>query len=313
MNILITGGAGFLAQKLASEILKSESELNKLVLVDILMPPVIIDDERLHCIASDLTKPENIHQLFSDNFDVIYHLAAIVSSHAEEDLQVGYSVNLDLSRMLLEKIRDSGSPSIFVFASSLAIYGGNLPEQINEQTSPMPQSSYGTQKAMVELLVNDYSRRGILKGRVVRLPTICVRPGKPNKAASSFVSSIIREPISGEEAILPVNEDLTLWLSSPDTVIKNLLKAAKLPQEIFGNWPIINLPGISVSVKQMLHSLEKVSGPETLSMIKRIPDPKVVEIVNSWPSKIDHSKALKLGFEVDIDFESFLHQYLATL
>ncbi|WP_240036326.1 D-erythronate dehydrogenase [Aeromonas hydrophila] len=244
MQIIITGGGGFLGQKLARALLHSSLPFSELLLVDIQAPPALADS-RVRCLQADLTAPGVADSLISERTTVVYHLAAIVSSHAEQDFDLGWQVNLDTTRSLLEACRHARPGIRFVFTSSLAVYGGPLPELVNDGTALTPTSSYGTQKAMGELLVNDYSRKGYVDGLALRLPTICVRPGKPNRAASSFVSSIIREPLQGEVTVCPVSPDLRLWLSSPATVVANFLLAATLPK---GDGRSINLPGISVTV-----------------------------------------------------------------
>jgi nucleoside-diphosphate-sugar epimerase len=234
----------------------------------------------------------------------------VVSSHAEKDFDIGYQVNLDITRLLLEACRQQNPAIKFIFSSSLAVYGGKLPSRVTDTTAVTPRSSYGTQKAMGELLVNDYSRKNFIDGRVLRLPTICVRPGRPNLAASSFVSSIIREPLQGEQVICPVSPELTLWLSSPDTIIENLMKAALLDAAAFDGWRTVNLPGIGVTVTEMLASLEKFAGKATVDKVQFIADPAVNNIVSSWPGAIDNSHALELGFKVDSHFDDFISQFL---
>ena len=234
----------------------------------------------------------------------------MVSSHAEKDFDLGYTVNLDITRLLLEACRHRNEGIKFVFSSSLAVYGGKLPAMVTDTTAVTPRSSYGTQKAMGELLVNDYSRKNFVDGRVLRLPTICVRPGRPNLAASSFVSSIIREPLNGEQAVCPVSPNLALWLSSPDTIIENIIKGAILEAAVFEGWRTVNLPGIGVTVKEMLTSLEKITNKETVDRVQFIPDHGVNNIVSSWPGTIDNTRALQLGFKFDNQFDDFITQFI---
>ena len=205
MQIIITGGGGFLGQKLASALLNSSLAFNELLLVDLKMPARLSDSPRLRCLEADLTQPGVLENVITANTSVVYHLAAIVSSHAEDDFDLGWKVNLDLTRQLLEACRRQPQKIRFVFSSSLAVYGGTLPECVTDTTALTPRSSYGAQKAACELLVNDYTRKGYVDGLALRLPTICVRPGKLNRAASSFVSAIIREPLQGETTICPVS------------------------------------------------------------------------------------------------------------
>ncbi|GAB2536290.1 D-erythronate dehydrogenase [Spirosoma aerophilum] len=310
MQLIITGGAGFLGQRLANALLNSTLTFDELVLVDVLMPPAIADG-RVICQQADLSIADEVKNLITRKTAIVFHLAAVVSSHAEKDFDLGWAVNLEITRQLLEACRHQHSGIRFVFASSLAVYGGALPDLVDDMTVITPRSSYGTQKAMGELLVNDYTRKNYVDGRVLRLPTICVRPGRPNQAASSFVSSIIREPIHGEEAICPVSPDLPLWLSSPETIIENIIRAAHLNGTAFGDWRTVNLPGISVTVQQMLDSLERMTDTETRNRVQFRPDPAINAIVSSWPGKIDNTRALQLGFTMDSHFDEFIRQFIS--
>ena len=312
MQIIITGGAGFLGQRLAKALLNSSIVFDELLLVDIVMPPDPGNDERVTCQQVDISEEAAAKKMVSSNTGIIFHLAAVVSSHAEKDFDLGWKVNLDITRQLLEACRYHNQSIRFVFASSLAVYGGKLPDIVNDTTAVMPHSSYGTQKAMGELLVNDYTRKKFVDGRVLRLPTICVRPGRPNLAASSFVSSIIREPINGEQAICPVSPDLALWLSSPDTIIENIIKAATLDSTAFGDWRTVNLPGIDVTVQQMIDSLERITDKETVARIQFKPDVSINNIVSSWPGVLDNTRALQIGFSVDSNFDQFIIQFITN-
>ncbi|MGL4723409.1 MAG: D-erythronate dehydrogenase [Scandinavium sp.] len=307
MQIIITGGGGFLGQKLASALLQASIPFDELLLVDLKMPPRLSDSPRLRCLEADLTRPGVVEDLISDRTGVVYHLAAIVSSHAEEDFDLGWQVNLDLTRQLLEACRRR--PGIrFVFSSSLAVYGGTLPGTVTDATALTPRSSYGAQKAACELLVNDYTRKGYVDGLALRLPTICVRPGKPNRAASSFVSSIVREPLQGDTAVCPVPESLRLWISSPATVIANLLRAATLPAP--GDARSLNLPGLSVTVGEMLETLRAVAGDEARARVSQQHDEAISAIVASWPGRIDNQRALALGFQADDSFRAIVDRFL---
>ncbi|KEY59162.1 D-erythronate dehydrogenase [Serratia sp. DD3] len=306
MQIIITGGGGFLGQKLAHALLHSSLPFSELLLVDIQAPQALADP-RVRCLQADLTAPGVADSLISERTSIVYHLAAIVSSHAEQDFDLGWRVNLDTTRSLLEACRHARTGIRFVFTSSLAVYGGPLPEVVNDSTALTPTSSYGTQKAMGELLVNDYSRKGFVDGLVLRLPTICVRPGKPNRAASSFVSSIIREPLQGEQAICPVSQELRLWLSSPATVVHNFLLAATLPK---GDGRSINLPGISVTVGDMLTALTQAGGQAAGDRVSFSPDPAIERIVASWPGRIDNHRALEAGFIADKTFAGIIDSFM---
>lgn len=312
MQIIITGGAGFLGQRLAKALVDGNYDFNELLLVDLVIPTNPTNDQRILCRQLDLTEEGAIKTIISPTTDILFHLAAVVSSQAERDFDLGWKVNLDLTRQLLEACRHQNPGIRFVFASSLAVYGGALPETVDDTTALTPLSSYGTQKAMGELLVNDYTRKKFVDGRVLRLPTVCVRPGRPNQAASSFVSSIIREPLNDEEALCPVSPELALWLSSPDTVIQNIIHGAMLDASAFGTWRSVNLPGIRVTVKDMLEALGKVAGIKALNKIQFKPDRAINNIVSSWPGHIDNTPALKLGFQVDHRFEDFINQFIQS-
>ncbi len=310
MQIIITGGGGFLGQRLARALLNSALKFDELMLVDVVMPLNPGKDERVRCRQVDLTENGAAKDLVTSQIGIIFHLAAIVSSHAEKDFDLGWRVNLDVTRELLEACRHQKPGIRFVFTSSMAVYGGKLPAVVDETTFVTPRTSYGAQKAMGELLINDYSRKKFVDGRVLRLSTICVRPGRPNQAASSFVSSIIREPLNGEIAVCPVSRDLPVLVSSPDTVIHNILHASNLEASDLGESRTVNLPGIAVTVQQMLDSLERITDKETLSRIQFKHDPTIGHIVSGWPGAIDNTRALQLGFKVDGSFDHFIHQYI---
>lgn len=310
MQIIITGGAGFLGQKLAKALLENLIDFDELLLVDINLPTAPRPDERIKCLQADLSDPGITNSIIRPDTGIVYHLAAILSSHAEKDFDLGWKINLDITKQLLETCRHNCPGARFIFASSLAVYGGTLPEVVNDMTALTPRSSYGIQKAMGELLVNDYTRKKFVDGRVLRLPTISVRPGKPNLAASSFVSSIIREPLHGEETICPVDPGLGLWLASPDTTITNLIHAAQIDPDLLGNWRSINLPGLGVTVREMLNALEKIAGKSTVDLIQFKPDPAISNIVSTWPGRIDNEPALKLGFRIDHRFEDIITQFI---
>jgi nucleoside-diphosphate-sugar epimerase len=311
MQIIITGGAGFLGQRLAKTLLNSSLDFDELLLVDLVQPINPGNDARVSCRQIDLSEEGAAKSILTAKTRVVFHLAAVVSSHAEKEFDLGWKVNLDISRHLLEACRHQHPGIRFVFASGFAVYGGTLPAVVTDTTAVTPHSSYGAQKAMVELLVNDYSRKNFVDGRVLRLPTICVRPGRPNLAASSFVSGIIREPINGETAICPVSPKLNVLISSPDTIIKNLIKGATLEGSAFGEWRTVNLPGITVTIQEMLDSLERHTDKATVDRIQFRPDPAIDAIVSSWPAAVDNSRALRLGFTVDGHFDQFITQFIA--
>lgn len=311
MHILITGAAGFLGQCLAHQLLQNP-DLQRLTLADIVQPPAPNNDLRVTAITADLTDPPAVQSLITADLTAVYHLAAVVSGQAEANFDLGMRVNCDGTRHLLEAIRHAAPGICFIFASSLAVFGGSLPDVITPSTALTPQSSYGMQKAVCELWVNDYTRKGFIDGRVLRLPTVCVRPGKPNAAASSFASGIIREPLNGESAICPVDTALSLWLSGPKTVTENLVYALSIPAEKFGYTRTLNLPGITVTVQAMIDALEQVAGKGAIAHIHHQPDPAITAIVASWPSKFDTAQALHLGFTQDQDFATIIRDFIAS-
>lgn len=311
MKIVITGGQGFLGQRLAKTLLSNpQLMIKELILIDVVKPQAPNHDPRVRCYEMDLRQPVGLEKIINRQTDAIFHLAAIVSSHAEQDPDLGYEINFLATRHLLEVCRHQNPSIRFIFSSSLAVYGGQLPDVIQDDTAVTPQSTYGAQKAMCELLINDYSRKGFVDGIVLRLPTICIRPGKPNKAASSFVSSIIREPLHQTEAICPVSEKLNLWLSSPNTVVNNFIHALQLPTLPARDWHVINLPGFTVSVEQMLADLVKVKGEQILQYVKFEFDEGINHIVASWPATINCSQAFGLGFTADQNFADVIQQFI---
>ncbi len=266
-------------------------------------------ESRVQSVACDITNRAELQSLVGSDTTVIYHLAAIVSGQAEAEFDLGMKINLEATQALLEISRSLPLPPKFVFTSSLAVFGGGLPPIVTDQTAVRPQSSYGVQKAMGELLVNEYSRRGFVDGRVVRLPTITVRPGQPNRAASSFVSGIIREPLNGEPAVCPVSRDVRLWVSSPAAAIENLLRAHLIAGADLGANRTINLPGLSVTVGEMIETLGRIAGSEAVDRIYFARDEAVERIVNSWPGRFDTARAVALGFQGDGDFDAIIHNY----
>jgi D-erythronate 2-dehydrogenase len=318
MKVLITGGAGFLGQRLASQLLAqgqltdSHGQLqtiSELVLVDVVAAHDF-NDVRVKVVTGDIADGALMRATIDTQTTSIFHLAAIVSGQAEADFELGMRINLDASRLLLDICRELGHKPKVVFTSSVAVYGGKLPDVVQDTTALNPQSSYGAQKAIGELLLNDYSRRGFVDGRVLRLPTISVRPGKPNKAASSFASGIIREPLNVEVAVCPVATDLRLWLLSPRGAIASLIAGHELAGEMFGASRTVNLPGLSVSVGEMIAALEDVAGSDVTARISYAPDPAIERIVKSWPGAWDTARAEALGLTADADFASIIRAYM---
>lgn len=317
MHIVITGGAGFLGQRLAHQLIASVSPhllIEQLTLADIVAPriPEVPSGSSLKvtCQTVDLIDPVAAKRLITADVTAVYHLAAVVSGQAEANFDLGIAVNAEGTRHLLEAVRHQAPGAKFVFASSLAVFGGKLPAVITDETAVRPQSSYGTQKAISELWVNDYTRKGFIDGRVLRLPTVCVRPGKPNAAASSFASGIIREPLQGEQAICPVDTSLSLWLSSPEAVTDNLVRGLLLPADKLTETRTVNLPGLTVSVKEMIAALKQVADTATAERIQYEPDQAISQIVASWPSRFDVGRAIALGFTQDNSFEDIIRAFI---
>ncbi len=318
MRILITGGAGFLGKKLALKLLKegvlaldgqSPQEVTRLVVFDKTQAD-LPDDERLKIVKEDIRDGKFMRSLLQPAPDVIFHLAAVVSGEAEKNFDLGMEVNLHTTLQLLEICRELKAKPVLVFASGGAVFGGEWIETVYDYTAPVPQSSYGTQKAIAELLINDYSRRGFVNGRVLRLPTVVVRPGKPNAATSSFASSIIREPLQKRRASCPVSRDTKIWILSPRKVIRNFIHAAQLPAEAFGSSRIVTLPGLSTSVEEMVMTLEAIAGRETVELIDWQPDPFIQSIVMTWPVHFVPQRALAMGFQKDESIEEVITAFI---
>jgi nucleoside-diphosphate-sugar epimerase len=303
MHVLILGAAGMIGRKLTGRLLTEQRigsrEISKLTLHDVVAPDVPSNAPfPVSASASDFSLPGEAEKLVASKPDMIFHLAAIVSGEAEADLDKGYRINLDGTRFLLDAIKKVGGgykPRL-VFTSSIAVFGAPFPDQIGDEFFNTPLTSYGTQKTMGELMLADYTRRGLLEGVGIRLPTICVRPGKPNKAASGFFSNIIREPLSGEEAVLPVSEDVRHWHASPRSAIGFLMHAATIDTAKLNNRVNLSMPGLSVTVGEQIAGLERVAGKNVTKRIRREPDQTIMRIVSGWPRNFDTSRAKSLGF-----------------
>jgi D-erythronate 2-dehydrogenase len=308
MKIIITGGSGFLGQRVARELLKrgkvndangKAQPIRELVLLDISLPLKGFLHPKVRYAIGDTASPKFIAETFDEDTDGVFHLAAVVSGAAEADFDLGMRVNIDCTRGLLEACRRLPKPPRLLFTSSVAVFGAPLPEVVTDATTPMPQSSYGVQKLIGELLVGDYSRKGFIDGRAVRLPTVSIRPGKPNAAASSFASGILREPLSGVDAICPVEPETELWLISPRLAVECLLHAFELPSEALGAIRSLSLPGITASVREMVASLERVAGLAAAKRIRWEADERIKAIVKTWPARFDTARADNLGFPRD--------------
>jgi nucleoside-diphosphate-sugar epimerase len=268
------------------------------------------EDRRLSVVTGDIADRDAVPRVIAPGTDAVFHLAAVVSGEAEADTDLGYRVNLDGTRAVLDACRALGSCPRLVFASSLAVYGGQLPEIVGEDTPLTPQTSYGTQKAIGELLVNDYTRKGFVDGRALRLPTVVVRPGRPNRAASTFASSMIREPLSGREAVCPVSPDTVMALASPRRIIEALLRARDLPADAFGANRLLQLPGFSVSVGEMAEAMRRAGGEAAYARIRWQPDPQVQRIVSGWPRVLDAPRAMALGFAADKGIDEVVQAFI---
>jgi nucleoside-diphosphate-sugar epimerase len=310
VRVVITGGCGFLGRRLATRLL-ARDDVAELVLFDNADPALPLpEDRRVRLATGDLADRKTVSRLVAPRTDAVFHLAAIVSAAAEADFDLGYRVNLDGTRAVLEACRALGTCPRFVFASSLAVYGGELPETVGEDTPLAPQSSYGTQKAIGELLVNDYTRKGFIDGRALRLPTVVVRPGRPNRAASTFASSMIRDPLTGYEAVCPVNPETIMALASPRRIIAALVHALDLPGEAFGSNRSLQLPGYSVSVAEMAEAVRRAGGEAAYARIRWRPDAATETIISSWPRALAAARAAVLGFAADAGIDEAVAAFI---
>ncbi len=312
MRVLITGGAGMIGRKLTSRLLERGhlrgTSIDAVDLVDLVEAPV----ESELCIAhvADLADPGEAEAVVALAPDVVFHLAAVVSAEAETDFDKGMAVNLDGTRQLFDAIRHSpGAPRV-VYASSIAVFGAPFPDPIPDDFHPTPLTSYGTQKLIGETLLADYSRRGFLDGVGIRLPTVSVRPGAPNAAASSFFSGIIREPLAGLEAELPVSRDVRHPHASPRAAVGFLVHAAEIDTSRLEGRRNLTMPGVSVTVGEQIEALGRVAGPEAVALITESPDPAVAEIVAGWPSRFDTARADALGFAADATYDDIIRAYI---
>jgi nucleoside-diphosphate-sugar epimerase len=318
MKIVVTGAAGFLGRRLIDALCERgrladaagrERAIERIVAVDQAGGGGQADP-RVVQLTGDVADASLLAAALGGDTGSVFHLAAVVSGAAERDFDLGMRVNLDGTRALLEACRRQARPPKLVFASSVAVFGQPLPETVIDTTSPTPQGSYGVQKLVGELLVGDCSRKGFVDGRCVRLPTIVVRPGRPNAAASSFASGIIREPLAGEEAICPVGPSTGMWVSSPSTAVGALLHAHELPASAWGTLRSLNLPGLTVTVAEMVEALRQAAGEAVAGRVRFEPDEAIARIVRSWPARFDTARARAMGFPQDADFASILREYM---
>jgi nucleoside-diphosphate-sugar epimerase len=317
MHILMTGAAGMIGRKLTERLVKDGSlngaPIDKLTLIDVVAPQEPAGfSGAVALLTSDLAAPGAAAKAVAPQPDVIFHLAGVVSGEAETDFEKGYRVNLDGTRALLEAIRHAGDGYVpkFIFTSSIAVFGAPFPDAIPDDFHLTPLTSYGTQKAISELLLADYTRRGFLDGVGLRLPSIVVRPGKPNKAASGFFSGIIREPLAGQEAILPVPDSVLHWHASPRSAVGFLIHAAGLTRAQLGDRVNLTMPGVCCTVGEQIAALKRVAGDHVAARIRRAPDELVARIVAGWPRRFDPKRALALGFTVEASFDDIIRAHI---
>lgn len=324
MNILITGGSGFLGARLARTLLAQGSlalagapaqPIQRVVLVDRVAPPAdLAADARVQPLLGDLGEQLAAGALPLADVQAVFHLAAAVSGECEADFDLGMRSNLDATRQLLEGCRRAGHAPVFVFSSSVAVFGDSpeqrLPEVIEDTTLPTPQNSYGIQKFIGEQLVADYTRKGFVQGRNVRLMTVSVRPGRPNGAASSFLSGMLREPLAGERARCPVVPETAVALSSPGNTVRGIIRASTASAAEWGARTAVNLPALTTTVGEMAQALERVAGKEATALIDWEPDAQIAKIITSWPSRFAPKRAQALGLAADESFEAILRDYV---
>ena len=319
MHVLILGAAGMIGRKLTARLAADENvggrAIERLTLADVVAPlqPATVAGQ-VELVATDLAAPGQAERLIEGRPDLIFHLAAVVSGEAEADFEKGYRVNLDGTRALFEAVRaahtaDGYHPRL-VFTSSIAVYGAPLPNPISEDFQQTPLTSYGTQKAIGELLLADYTRRGFVDGIGIRLPTICIRPGTPNKAASGFFSSILREPLVGQEAVLPVPETVRHWHASPRSAVEFVVRAATLDGHQLGPRRTLSMPGVSATVGEQIEALRRVAGEQAVRLIRREPDESIMRIVQTWAPAVDATRAVSFGFSAERSFDEIIRVHI---
>lgn len=317
MHVMIVGAAGMIGSKLAARLARQQTlagrEIDRLTLVDIFATAAPgAFPGKVDLLTSDLSHAGEAERLVSLRPDVIVHLAAVVSGEAEADFEKGYAINLDGTRSLFEAIRRAGDdyrPRV-VFSSSVAVFGAPLPDRISDDFIVTPLTSYGTQKTICELLLADYSRKGYFDGIGIRLPTICIRPGSPNRAASGFFSNILREPLAGKPAVLPVSERLRHWFASPRAAVDFLIHAAELDTELLGSRRTLNMPGVGATVGEQIEALRRVAGDKAVALIRREPDPTIEAIMSGWPREFDAKRAEDLGFRADASLDEIIRIHI---
>jgi nucleoside-diphosphate-sugar epimerase len=315
VKIVITGGGGFIGFKLAKALLArgtlAAEKIARLTLVDQAFPAGLPKDPRLETLAGDISDPAFAARAIAPDTAAVFHLAAVVSGAAEADFDLGMRVNLQGMRNVLDQARKCARPPRLVFASSVAAFGGDLPNVLDDSTTPAPQTSYGAQKVISEYLVSDFSRKGYIDGRSLRLPTIVVRPGKANAAASSFASAVVREPLNGVAYECPLPPETGVWLLSPRRVVEAFIHAHDLPAAKWGSNRVVNLPGITVSVAEMIEAMAKIAGAQSAKRVSWKLDPRIDAIVKGWPVRFATPRALALGFKADPGIEAVIRDYIA--
>ena len=320
MKILITGGGGFLGFRLARTLLARGNlggkAISGITLLDGAFPPGVENLQKVKAVTGDVSDEKTIAGACTPDTDAVFHLAAVVSGQAESDFDLGMRVNLKGIESLLAQMRKCGkqgaSPPRLVYTSSVAAFGGDLPEVLDDSTIANPQTSYGAQKVIGEYLITDYTRKGYIDGRSLRLPTIVVRAGKPNAAASSFASGVIREPLNGVISECPVAPETGVWLLSPGRVVDAFIHAWELPPETWGTQRWLNLPGITASVAEMVKAMRKVAGDAAAKRVLYKPDARIPAIVKTWPVNFRTPRALAMGFKPDPDVQSVIRDYIAA-
>jgi D-erythronate 2-dehydrogenase len=314
MRILVIGAGGMLGAKLIARLAQdgdvSGQAISHLTRADAVACAPMAADFPVDTVVCDLSAPGVAARLMTDKPDLIFHLAAVVSGEAERDFDKGYRINLDATRYLLEAAREAAYCPKIIFTSSIAVFGAPFPEVIADDYFTTPLTSYGTQKAIGELLLSDYSRRGFIDGVALRMPTVCVRPGAPNAAASGFFSNIIREPLVGLPAILPVDDSVRHWFASPRAAVGFLIRAAEMDLAVLEARRVLTLPGLSCTVAQQIEALGRVAGPSAVALISRVNDPVIARIVSGWPQRFDAARAKKLGFSAEDSFDAIIRSHI---
>ncbi|MFN0300640.1 MAG: D-erythronate dehydrogenase [Burkholderiales bacterium] len=317
MNVFITGGGGMLGHRLARALAArgtltdgsgKTQTITRIKVFDTAFPAD--RDPRLVYVQGDLATPGVLAGAIDADTDTVFHLAAVVSAGAEADFDLGMRVNIDGTRTVLEICRKLAKPPRVLFTSSVAAFGGDMPDVLDDSTTPTPQSSYGTQKVIGEYLINDYTRKGFIDGRSMRLPTIVIRPGRPNLAASSFASSILREPLNGEVSKCPVPDTTGVWLLSPARAVDAFIHAHELPASAWGSYRVVNLPGITATVREMVGALGRIAGKERAALVHDVPDERIRAIVKTWPAKLRTPRGDALGFKADPDIDAVIQAHM---